>query len=74
LQRKDVADIAGKLNIRIVPTIGYGTLIEAIELTKEGFYSQWGNFKAEGIVLRPTTEMCTRSGQRIIGKIKMKDF
>lgn len=74
LKRKDVNDIAKKFNINSVPTIGYGTLYEAIEKTRKGFNSQWGDFIAEGIVARPTVELRARSGQRIITKIKYKDF
>ena len=74
LQRKDIDDIAQKLGVKIVPTIGAGTLFQAIETTQRGFNSQWGNFGAEGIVVRPSVELSTRSGHRIIGKIKTKDF
>jgi len=74
LQRKDIDDIAQKLGVKIVPTIGAGTLFQAIETTQRGFNSQWGNFGAEGIVVRPSVELNTRSGHRIIGKIKTKDF
>lgn len=74
LARKDVADVASKFGITVVPTIGIGTLSEAINKTKVGFNSQWGNFQAEGIVVRPTVELFMRSGQRLIGKIKAKDF
>lgn len=74
LQRKDIEDIAQKLDIDVVPIIGHGILIDAVEKTKIGFNSQWGDFIAEGIVARPATELKTRNGQRIITKIKHKDF
>ena len=74
LQRTDVEDIAGKLGVDVVPIIGKGTLHEMIERTKIGFNSQWGEFTAEGIVARPETELKTRTGGRIITKIKHKDF
>lgn len=74
LQRRDVEDIAQKLNLDIVPIIGQGTLAEMVEKTKTGFSSIWGDFRAEGIVARPSTELKTRGGQRIITKIKCKDF
>ena len=45
-----------------------------IQLTKKGFNSDWGNFKAEGIVARPKMELFARNGERIITKIKHKDF
>ena len=74
LKREDVADIASKLDIKVIPTVGQGSLVEAITMVKNGFNSQWGNFHAEGIVVRPTTELQTRSGHRVIGKIKTRDF
>lgn len=74
LRRKDVEDIASKLGLEIVPIIGTGTLFEMVELVKNGFNSAWGNFIAEGIVARPEIELFTRSGKRIITKIKYKDF
>ncbi len=74
LQRSDVEDIAQKLNLDIVPIIGQGTIAEMVEKTKTGFTSIWGDFRAEGIVARPSTELKTRGGERIITKIKCKDF
>lgn len=90
LARKDVDDIAAKLGIESVPTIGHGTLWEAIEIVSSGItfnkggglvrwgrgglQSQWGDFEAEGIVARPSVPMFDRKGQRIITKIKAVDF
>lgn len=74
LQRADVEDIAKKLGLKVVPIVGKGTLQEAIELTRAGSKSQWGDFLAEGIVARPSTELKTRRGDRIITKIKHRDF
>ena len=80
LQRKDVVDIAEQLNIDVVPVIGTGTLLEMAKMVRAGFNSQWGRFegwgefKAEGIVARPLVELCARNGQRIITKLKCKDF
>lgn len=74
LKRADVEDIAGKLGIEVAPVVGRGTLHEAVEYTKAGFKSQWGDFLAEGLVLRPEVSLFTRSGERIITKVKHKDF
>ena len=74
LQRKGVEDIASKLGIDIVPIIGEGTIYDAIEQAKRGIKSTWGDFQAEGIVARPKVELKTRNGQRIITKIKCRDF
>ena len=74
LLREDVEEIAKIFNIKVVPIIGEGTLNECIELIKKGFNSQWGEFEAEGIVARPKVELRDRRGNRIITKIKSKDF
>lgn len=74
LQRDDVEDVARKLGIDVVPIIGGGTLDTMVEVAREGFTSQWGDFIAEGVVARPKVELATRSGQRVITKIKHKDF
>lgn len=74
LQRHDVWDVANKLCLEVVPEVGVGTLHKCIDIVRSGLMSTWGNFQAEGIVARPATELMTRGGQRIITKIKAKDF
>ncbi len=74
LERKNVEDIAEYFRIEVVPILGVGTLLEAIEMTRKGFNSKWGEFTSEGIVARPVIEMKNRLGERVITKIKHKDF
>lgn len=74
LETGNVEDIAIKLGIDMVPLLEMGTLNEAIEMVKKGFKSKWGDFTAEGIVARPITGLLTRKGERIITKVKYKDF
>lgn len=74
LERENVEDIGKTFDLKVMPIIGEGTLSEMIEKTKQGFDSQWGNFKAEGIVARPKVELRDRRSNRIITKIKYKDF
>ena len=74
LERTNVEDIAQKLDLNVVPIIGEGTLQEMIEKTRKGFESQWGEFTAEGIVAKPKVELKTRKDERIITKIKFRDF
>ncbi len=74
LQRKDVKDIGEKFCLAVVPIIEIGTLDNMVALAQMGYTSIWGDFQAEGIVARPETELKTRSGHRIITKIKHKDF
>lgn len=74
LERENVEDIAEKLGLDVVPIIGRGTLGDMVEMARSGIQSTWGQFDAEGIVARPSVELKTRNGQRIITKIKSKDF
>ena len=74
LCREDVEDIAQHLEIDVVPIVGRGTLFEAVEMAREGFRSKIGTQMAEGLVMRPTVELVTRTGKRVITKVKHKDF
>lgn len=74
LQREAVEDVAFKLGLDTVPILRTGTLHEMVEMVRAGFDSSWGSFAAEGIVARPTVELKTRRGYRIIAKLKHKDF
>jgi len=74
LKREDVEKVADTLDIDVVPIVGQGTLQESVEYTKAGFASDWGSFAAEGLVMKPLVELQNRAGQRIITKIKHKDF
>ena len=62
LRRPDIEEIAGDLAIKVVPVIGYMTFEEAI------------TYDAEGLVLKTDLGLLDRSGQRIIAKIKARDF
>ena len=74
LERANVEDVAQKLDIPVVPIVGFGTLHDAIEQTKAGMTSTWGPFVMEGLVMRPAVELVNRRGDRIISKIKHRDF
>lgn len=74
LKREDVEDIAARLGIRTVPVVGSGTIAEAISFVRMGISSDWGDFEAEGLVMRPKVEMQDRAGRRIITKLKGRDF
>ena len=74
LERSNIEDIADKLGIDVVPVIGSGTLADMVEMARSGIPSRWGSFQAEGIVARPSVELKTRNGHRIITKIKTRDF
>jgi hypothetical protein len=78
LQRQDVEDVARVLNLAVVPLVGIGTLHDMVRIVRAGFKSRWSvdeeDFAAEGIVARPLVELCDRAGNRIITKLKRKDF
>lgn len=74
LERHNVEDIARKLGVDVVPIVGTGTLADAIALVRNGMKSTWGDFASEGLVIRPKVELNTRSGHRVIAKIKHRDF
>lgn len=74
LLRKDVVDIFTKLGVPVVPIVGQGTLPEAIQFVVNGFKSYLKDDWAEGIVAKPSAELKTRLGHRLITKIKRKDF
>lgn len=74
LKQEDVLDIANNLRIDVAPVVGEGTLQEAENLVRSGLTSTFGQFFAEGLVLRPKVEMFNRNGHRIITKMKGKDW
>jgi len=77
LTKEALEEIAERLSIKIVPIVGSGTLLEAVEYCKKGFKSTIAHNKdydAEGLVLNPKLELFDRAGHRIITKIKTKDF
>ena len=77
LTREANEDIATKLDINVVPIIGIMKLEEAVEYVKKGYKSTIAENKeymAEGLIMKPVTELSNRRGERIISKIKYKDF
>lgn len=74
LRREDVNVIAKKAKIESVPEIFAGTLFDAIDFVMEGFHSTIGKAQAEGLVLIPVVPMLDRCGNRIITKLKTRDF
>lgn len=74
LKRDALEDIAAFFGIDLVPIVFRGTLGGACELVRSGLTSQWGEFAAEGLVLKPATELLKRNGDRILAKIKAVDY
>lgn len=74
LERHNVEDIASQLDVKVVPIVGKGCLFDGIEMVRNGYESRLRETPPEGLVMRPEIEMLNRRGERVITKIKMKDF
>ena len=75
LQREDVADVARKMGIDVVPVRCIGSIPLAERMVRDGpLPSEWGAFEAEGLVGTPLVPLFTRTGERVITKIKAKDY
>ena len=72
--RDRVEDVAKMFDLEIVPIVLTGTLDEAIQFVRENPKSTIGTAMMEGVVGRPLVEMRDRCGNRVIVKIKYKDF
>lgn len=72
--RHSVEDFAEQLQIKCVEIVAHGTLSDAVYMCREGFPSTISDTPAEGLVCRPLLELTNRLGERIITKIKCKDF
>ena len=76
LTRESVEQVAVELDIPIVPIVLIGTFAEAVRMVRFGFTSTEANTprNAEGVVGRPPLELFDRKGERLITKIKTKDW
>lgn len=74
MEQAFVSELAEQAGLQRAPLVGQGNLWEAIYRVRAGFDSKWGHFDAEGLIVRPGVELQDRLGNRVIGKIKVKDF
>lgn len=74
LSRANIEDVANKFSLQVVPIVATGSLNDGVQLVKNGLKSHWGDFYAEGLVAKPSVDLFTRKGDRIITKIKREDF
>lgn len=74
LPREDVEEIAKYFGIDIVPIILEGTLQEAVDYVKTKPKSKIGTADSEGLVGRPKVELSDVNEERVITKIKVRDF
>lgn len=74
LNRDAVEDIAKCFNIDCAPIIMVGTIDEAVKFVKANPNSTMGTAKMEGLVGKPMVELNSKTGKRMIVKIKVCDF
>lgn len=74
LDRQAVNSVAEKLGIDTVPYLGRMTLSQIVEHTRQPFPSQLGTAMAEGVVARPIETLFDKRMERVIIKLKTKDF
>lgn len=75
LSRENIENVANGFGIYAVPIVFEGTLLDAIQrVENQGIRSSFGDFLAEGLVLKPEVELFCRNGGRVITKLKHCDF
>lgn len=71
---EDVSTVAQEFDIATVPLISFDTPENIISHVEAGFNSMIGTGNAEGVVMRPMSQLFDQRGYRIIAKLKTKDF
>lgn len=74
MDRTAVEEIAQKLGIDAVPYLGRMTLDQIVDLVHLPFMSRIGMAIAEGVVARPIETLFDKRGERVIIKLKTRDF
>ena len=74
LKPANVNGVAEVFEVNTVPVVFDGTLINAIEFIKSHPQSRLKDDVMEGIVCKPVAQLFDRNGERLIVKIKCRDF
>ena len=74
LKRDSVENIATTFGIGCVPLLFSGDIDSAVRFVKSKPQSTIGNAPMEGVVGRPMVELRDREGNRVIVKVKVRDF
>lgn len=80
LTQEAVADVAGKLGLEMVPPFPLWSLERAwvnicgAAAGDHVMRSQWPGAQIEGIVGRPAVDLFSRNGERVMTKLKLRDF
>lgn len=75
--RESMESVAETFGLKVVPIVGEGTILEAVDFVKSNPKSTIAanpDYDMEGIVCRPNVELHDRCGNRVIVKIKWRDF
>jgi len=75
LQHENVCEVADTLGLSVVPYIGMFSPKVAWHRISTGDYSSaWPGAKLEGFVGKPLVDLMDRKGDRVIMKVKVKDW
>lgn len=74
LTLSSVDEVARRMGLSTAPYVFVGTLLEGINNVRENRGSFFGDFEREGLVGVPRAGFLDRAGNRIMVKIKSKDF
>ena len=75
LERESIENIAQTFNIEAIPIVMRATLQEAVDFVKTKPKSVLNDdIDMEGLVCKPTVDLLSRVGKRMIVKIKVEDF
>jgi hypothetical protein len=75
LLRPSLIEVARGIGIGVVPVMLTDNIPAAISFVSGGgFTSTWGDFPAEGLVGKPPLGILRRDGDRLLMKLKTKDF
>lgn len=75
LKDDDVAEVASKLGLELVPSYGTFSLVDAWnKITRGELRSRWPKVSIEGLVGRPSVDLFCRNGDRLIVKLKIRDY
>lgn len=76
LEWENVCAVGEALGCTVAPVISVGTLNDAIARVRDGFTSHCSDEPrdAEGLVLRPIVDLFNRKGERVMAKVKHRDF
>lgn len=74
LQPQSLEALSEQLDIEYAQVWRWGPVKEAIEVVSAGLQSAYGNFMAEGLVGKPPLGLLGRDGDRLLMKVKAKDF